>query len=384
MHSIKITEYYEKLKTKDIICWGSGKHFRNITFPFLCKSGLIENLRGFVRTSDKETVKLPDRAYSLFGKEELAEMNSHKTVILVTVAGYEEILKQLGSDSRLSGFEAVPSIYLESLYEDMLLLSVNKPPLNYRKHEKPMIPRIIHAIWFSGDPMPELYLRCLESWKRYAPDYEIKIWDMSTYKPDHCLFFEQAVDHGNWAFASDYARADLLRRYGGIYMDLDVEMLRPIDDLLCNDAYMSFESLDRIECGSGMGARPGNAVIQEICESYEKRPYLKADGTWDNSTCPVRYTQVIEKHGLKKDGSFQFVEDITVYPFEVLTGKSFDTGIIYNSELSYTVHHHNGSWVPDPARRAMEDRYEKIQKFLEERGITTEYIADAITEDQKY
>ncbi|MBO6241861.1 MAG: hypothetical protein J6O61_13630 [Butyrivibrio sp.] len=346
----KIERYFEKLKTKDIICWGNGKHYRNITYPFLQKSGLIKNLKGFADASDKE---------------KLAQMDRNKTAILIAVTGYDEILGQLKADERLSGFEAVPSIYLEALYEDMLLLSVNKPPLNYRKQDKPVIPKLIHAIWFSGDPMPELYLRCLESWKKYAPDCEIKIWNMETYKPDRCLFFEQAIEQKNWAFASDYARADLLYRYGGIYMDLDVEMLRPIDDLLYNDAYMSFESLDRIECGSGMGARPGHPVIKEICESYEERPYLKADGTWDNSTCPVRYTQVIEKHGLKKDGGFQFVEDITVYPFEVLTGKSFDTGIIYNTELSYTIHHHNGSWIPDPAHKAMNERYEKIQWFLE-------------------
>lgn len=346
----KIERYFEKLKTKDIICWGNGKHYRNITYPFLQKSGLIENLKGFADASDKE---------------KLAQMDRDKTVILIAVTGYDEILGQLKADERLSGFEAVPSIYLEALYEDMLLLSAKKPPLNYRKNNKPVIPKLIHAIWFSGDPMPELYLRCLESWKEYAPDYEIKIWNMETYKPDQCLFFEQAIEHKNWAFASDYARADLLYRYGGIYMDLDVEMLRPIDDLLYNDAYMSFESLDRIECGSGMGSRPGHPIIKEICESYEKRPYLKEDGTWDNSTCPVRYTQVIEKHGLKKDGGFQFVEDITVYPFEVLTGKSFDTGIIYSSDLSYTVHHHNGSWIPDPAHKAMNERYNKIQRFLE-------------------
>ncbi len=349
---MKIIEYFEALKTKDIVCLGSGKHFRNITCPFLRRSGLIDNFKGVVE------------------KEELYEMDVDKTIILLAVAGYEEILSQLRADSRLAGFEAVPSIFLESLYEDMLLLSADKPPVNYRKHDKPMIPKIIHAIWFSDDPMPELYLKCLGSWKKYAPDYEIKIWNLETYKPGHCLFFEQAIEHRNWAFASDYARADLLRRYGGIYMDLDVEVLRPIDDLLYNDAYMSFESMDRIECGSGMGAVPGHPILQEICESYERRPYLKEDGSWDTSTCPVRNTQIIERHGLKKNGSFQSVGDITVYPFETLTCKSFDTGIVYHTEHSYTVHHHNGSWIPGSAKNALLERYEEIRAFLEERKIT--------------
>ncbi len=366
---MKISEYFEELKSKDIICWGSGKHFRNGTFPFLQKSGLIENFKGVIGDSGT-AVEIDGRQYFGIEKEQLTEMDSSSTMILVTVAGYEEIIGQLRSDAMFMMFEAVPSIFLEFLYEDMLLLSGIKPKANFRKHDTMRIPKVIHGIWLSGEPMPELYQRCLESWKKYAPDYEIMIWNREMYKPDYCLFYEQAVEYRNWAFASDYVRADLLRRYGGIYMDLDVEMLRPIDDLLYNDAYMSFESLDRIECGSGMGSRPGHPIFQEICESYENRPYLKPDGTWDNSTCPVRYTSVIEKHGLEKNGSFQFVGDITVYPFEVLTGKSFDTGIIYNTELSYTVHHHNGSWIPDPAHKAICKRYEKIQSFLKSKNIT--------------
>lgn len=367
---MKITEYFEILQTKDIICWGSGKHFKNVTCPFLYRSGLIDNLKGFTGITGKDSVDLSDHSYALYGKDELIKLDSNKTIILIAVTGYNEILTQLKSDPGLAGFKAVPSIYLEFLYEDTLLLSAPKPPINYRKNDRQMIPKLIHAIWFSGDSMPDLYLRCLESWKKYAPDYEIKIWDLKTYRPDDCLFFNQAIEHKNWSFASDYARADILYRYGGIYMDLDVEMLKPIDDLLYNDAYMSFESLDRIECGSGMGAKPGHPIVREICESYKNRPYLKPDGTWDNSTCPVRYTRVIDKHGLRKDGGFQQVEDITVYPFEMLTGKSYDTGIIYNTELSYTVHHHNGSWVPNHTREAMIKRYENISKFLESNDIT--------------
>lgn len=367
-----ITDYFEQLKNMDIFCWGSGKHFRNSTCPFLIKSGLITNLKAFVDHEKRTPVEINGRSYPRIGKTELALKDRRKTVILIAVNGYEEVLSQLRADAALSAFEAVPSIYPEFLYEDTLLLSADKPPKDYRKHDRRIIPGIIHAIWFSADPLPPLYRKCLDSWKKYAPDMEIKIWDLKNYKADHCLFFEQAVEYGNFAFASDYARADLLRRYGGIYMDLDVEMLRPIDDLLYNDAYMSFESLDRIECGSGMGAGPEHPIIQKICESYENRPYLKTDGSWDNSTCPVRYTQVIEKFGLKKNGAFQFVEDITVYPFEMLSAKSFDTGIIYKTPLTYTLHHHNGSWIPGRTRDAVRKRYHNIQNFLDSKDITPE------------
>ncbi len=347
-----LAEYFEKLKTKEILCWGSGRYYRTHTRPFLERSGLAGNLKGTLQRKADLTGVGPD------------------AVMLIAVSGYEEVLSQLRGDPDTARCKAVPSAYLEFLYEDLQLLHAEKPPLPYRKHEREMIPRILHGIWFSGEPMPALYRRCLESWKRFAPDFEIRLWDLQSYHPEGCLFFEQAIRERNWAFASDYARADILRRYGGVYLDLDAELLRPIDDLLHNDAFMSFESMDRVECGSGMGAGAGHPILREICESYENRPYYRADGTWDSSTCPVRYTQILEKHGLKKNGGFQMVEDITVYPFEVLTGKSFDTGIIYRTEYSYAVHHHFGSWVPDPAHRSVQERYEKIRRFLEEEGVT--------------
>ncbi len=363
-YEMRITKLFEELKRKDLICWGSGKHFRNITYPFLCESGLIENVKGFVDIPGTSQVVLDGKKYDLIKKADLISKANEDTVIIAAVAGYKEVMTQLGSDRRLAEIEVIPSIFLEALYEDMLLLRARKPPKDFRKNKIPVIPKIIHTFWFSGEPLPKEYEYCLKSWKKFAPDFEIKIWNLETYHAEGCKFFDQAIENKNWAFASDYARADVLYRYGGVYMDLDVEMLRPIDDLLYNDAYMSFEFLSRIECGSGMGAKPGNKILREICESYEKRPYLKADGSWDNSTCPVRYTQVIEQHGLVKNGGFQMVEDITIYPFEVLTGKSFDTGIIYKTPYSYTTHHHHGNWVPGSAKNAMENRYQEIQGFL--------------------
>ena len=361
-----IETLFERLQHKNIICWGNGKHFRNITYPFLKKSGWNHKLQGFVNIAGSKELNVEGIEYPRISKDEIASMDIEQTVILIAAVGYQEILSQIQNDPKLRGFIAIPSIYLEALYEDLQMLLAQKPPEGFRKNPLPFIPKVIHTFWFADNPMPQKYRDCLRSWEKYAPDMEIKIWNTHTYKPQDCLFYQQALQLRQWAFASDYARADVLRRYGGVYMDLDVEMLRPIDDLLYNDAYMSFESLDRIECGSGMGAQKGNRILEEICRSYEERPFIKADGSLDLSTCPVRFTKVIEQYGLEKNGGFQFVDDITIYPFEVLTGKSFDTGIEYRTNLSYTLHHHNGSWVPPSAKHAMEQRYLEIQRFLKE------------------
>ena len=149
-----IKEYFEELKTKDIICYGSGKHFRNITLPFLEKSGLIDNLKGFVDGKVAKDIEFAGRSFRIIGKENLAAMDPGCTVILIAVTGYEEILSQLRSDARLSAFEAVPSIFIEALYEDMQLLSAKKPPVNYRKHDKPVIPGSFTVSGFLGTLCP--------------------------------------------------------------------------------------------------------------------------------------------------------------------------------------------------------------------------------------
>ena len=364
MNYESIRDYFDQIKTKEVYCWGSGKYFRNHTLPFLRASGLIENFKGCVDSTGRGKCPVPSA-----GKQS-TDCTLNEAVLIIAVTGYKEIMSQLQAHPIFSKLEAVPSIYLEALYEDMMMLSAPKPPIDFRKNQSMCIPKIIHTFWFYDQAdetkaiLPERYQKCLESWKRFAPDFEIKIWNQNSYQAKNCLFYDQAIEQKYWAFASDYARADVLRRFGGVYMDLDVEMLRPIDDLLYNDAYMSFESLNRIECGSGMGAKAGNRILEEICKDYESRPFIKEDGSLDMSTCPVRFTNIIEKHGLVKNGGFQMVDDITIYPFEYLTGKSFDTGIIYSSDISYTLHHHNGSWIPGRTKQAMEDRYDEIEQFF--------------------
>lgn len=404
---------FDVLRKYDIFIIGNGKHFNNITYPFLCKSGLLDRVCGFLeldktsKSSSNDEIVIKQRAFKTYSKADFVDNPSNKKLILLAVTGYKEILGQLQRDNNLprriqvtqgiqatqgiqvaqgikatqgiqaaqviqatqknQAIKAIPSIYLESLYDDYLMLDVAKPPKNFRKHAQKQIPGTIHTFWFSGEAIPQAYERCRKSWEKFAPDMEVKVWTLENYKADGCRYFQEAIERGKWAFAADYARADVLRRYGGVYMDMDVEMLGPIEDLLYNDAYMSFESLDRIEAGSGIGTKPGNKILDEICKSYESRGFVKADGSLDMSTCPVQYTKVIEKHGLVKNGGFQMVDDMTIYPFEVLTGKSFDTGLIYRTDLSLTTHHHHGSWVPDRAKDAMDERYKEIEDFL--RGV---------------
>ena len=104
-----------------------------------------------------------------------------------------------------------------------------------------MIPKIIHYCWFGGNPLPELAIKCIESWKKYLPDYEIKEWNESNFDINCCAYVREAYEAKKWAFVSDYARFWILYQHGGLYFDTDVELIKSIDDLIVKGAFMGCE-----------------------------------------------------------------------------------------------------------------------------------------------
>ena len=114
-----------------------------------------------------------------------------------------------------------------------------------------MIPKIIHYCWFGGKPMPELALKCIASWKKFLPEYELRLWNEDTFDINSVPYVKEAYEARKFAFVTDYIRLWALEREGGVYMDTDVEVVKPIDEFLTHDAFCGFESFDGINevCG---------------------------------------------------------------------------------------------------------------------------------------
>lgn len=225
-----------------------------------------------------------------------------------------------------------------------------------------MIPKIIHYCWFGGNPLPELAQKCIASWKKYCPDYEIKEWNESNFDIRACPYVEEAYQAKKWAFVSDVARLYALVNFGGVYMDTDVEVLRPIDDLLQYEAVSGFEAKDRIPTGL-MACVAGQPLFAELLQDYDNAHFVKEDGSYDTTTNVTRITNICLRHGLILNNTRQTVHGLTLLPSDYLCPKNYETNIVTITENTYVIHHFDGSWLSEEDKLAAV-LYERYRKFL--------------------
>ena len=223
-----------------------------------------------------------------------------------------------------------------------------------------LIPKTIHYCWFGGKPKPESVMKCIESWKKNCPDFEIKEWNETNYDVHKHPYMEKAYSEQKWAFVPDYARLDIMYEHGGIYLDTDVEVLKDLSPLCELKAFKGFESQEVVNDGQGFGCMPGMPIFKEMIACYEgDEPYEIVDGEKQNIESPRLCTKVLLRHGLKQDGSRQQVADIDIFPVEYFCPKSWSTGKITVTENTYSIHHFDASWHSKSARF-----YTELMRFL--------------------
>ena len=206
-----------------------------------------------------------------------------------------------------------------------------------------MIPKIIHYCWFGGNPLPELAEKCIESWKKYCPDYEIKRWDESNFDINCYEYVKEAYEAKKWAFVSDVARIYALVNFGGIYMDTDVEVIKPIDGLLKYKAVSEFESDKKIPTGL-MACEKDNVLFKELLEEYNSIHFILEDGSLNLKTVCERETDILKLYGLKGNGCMQNVCGTTVFPKDYFSPKDYVTQKVHITERTYSIHHYAYSW----------------------------------------
>ena len=206
------------------------------------------------------------------------------------------------------------------------------------------IQKVIHYIWLGGNPLPKIAEKCIESWKKFCPDYEIKRWDETNLDVNKYQYTKDAYEAKKYAFVSDVFRTEILFNEGGIYFDIDVELLKPIDNILENvDCVMGFETSNLLNPGLFVASKKGNEDLKNILEIYKT---LKFDiNNLINLTVCEIYTKYYETKGLKRENKTQQIEQTIFYASEYFSPKSLTDGKLRKTENTYTIHHYCASWV---------------------------------------
>ena len=208
-----------------------------------------------------------------------------------------------------------------------------------------MIPKKIHYCWFGGNPLPESVKNFIETWKKHCPGYEIKEWNESNFDIHALPYVEEAYQARKWAFVSDVARLNALVAEGGIYMDTDVEVVRSLDDLLENKAFLGFEGTQFIATNM-MGCEPFHPFFQQFMESYSHRRFVRQDGSLDTTTNVEEITKLLQKeYGMQMNGEEQTAGDIHIYPTDRFSPYDYITGRLKKTKNTYTIHWFDKSWI---------------------------------------
>lgn len=209
-----------------------------------------------------------------------------------------------------------------------------------------MIPKVIHYCWFGRNPLPKSALKCIESWRKFCPDYEIKEWNEDNFDVNSTPFTEQAYCRRKYAFVSDYARFLILHTHGGLYFDTDVELIKPIDDIVAKGAFMGIEKAALgVNPGLGLAAENGEPIYKEIIDYYASLSFVDSAGNQIPGTVVKHTTDVLKRHGFKEEDRFQSIAGINIYPNEYFNPLDDATGRLEITPNTRSIHWYSKTWV---------------------------------------
>ena len=250
-----------------------------------------------------------------------------------------------------------------------------------------MIPKIIHYCWLSGEKFPQEVENNFKSWREILPDYEFILWDAKRCEVVKCLWTEEAIKNKKYAFASDLIRLHAVYTYGGIYLDCDVEVLKSFNNLLHLPYFMGSEKNSFIEAAI-FGSEKNAPWISSIIEHYDNRAFVKEDGSFDKELLPgimkarielMKPIKKMDAHQVKEVSVLEKNENMFwLFPYEYFSPKDIETGKIFATTNTYTIHHFASAWLPLPSkirRKIMHSigirRTEQVIRFLRLRELRT-------------
>jgi len=207
-----------------------------------------------------------------------------------------------------------------------------------------MIPKIIHYCWFGRGEMPELAKKCIASWHKHMPDWEYRLWNEDNFDVNQIPYTKEAYEAKKYAFVTDYVRLYALCLEGGVYMDTDVEVLKPLNDLLGLSAFTGYEGSKTMPPVTGiMASEADGQWVKEQLDSYSDAHFINPDSTLDMTTNTIRISRLMRSNGFIQDGKYQIYKDLHVFPTDYFCPRQ-TTGEFLLTENTYCDHHFMGTW----------------------------------------
>ena len=236
-----------------------------------------------------------------------------------------------------------------------------------------MIPHRIHYCWFGHNPKPKLIQKCIDSWKRFCPNWEIIEWNEENFDVFGNTYTKAAYENRKWAYVADYARFDVLNRYGGVYFDTDVELLKPIPEYLMDeDAFTGFETIDTVNPALVYGTLPNQKVLGLVLDQYKNESF-----TTDRTIVDI-FTDVLKENGFVGNNTEQIVCGLRIFPTEFFGCFNHEIQAFEKTENTVSIHHYYASWQPwypktrfkiikYAARMLGKERYLRIKRIIKHR-----------------
>lgn len=238
-----------------------------------------------------------------------------------------------------------------------------------------MIPKIIHYCWFGGNNIPKEHLHCIDSWKQFMPEYEIKEWNESNFDLSCCQYVKEAYDARKWAFVSDYARFWILYNFGGIYLDTDVELLKSLEPIITQGPFMAMESKGVVAPGLGLAAYPKMKIYKVILNSYHNSNFYQFPGIPTDENVVGKVTKILLSRGFNSQIiEIQKIAEVLIYPPEFFCPKNYKTNEILITNNTYSIHHYAASWINDFEKKIQKLEYGVHKKNVIMKGFTYLHI----------
>lgn len=360
--NVSYEEFLRKKKNKKIIQFGASsawhyylKVFHNIS------SEILDNTLFIVDNDPSKQGKpfvIDKKSFLIENVERLKGEKDYVILITVSMAYQKAVCEQLAGLELPENMECYSLPLMTYNFQQTDNTCVDE---YFNTHTNTVHKPTIHSFWFSGEEKPELYKRCVDSWHRFCPAFEIIEWNTNNYDVTKNIYMREAFEHRKWAFVSDYARLDILYQYGGIYMDMDVELLAPIDQLLKADSFFCRQEDGFLELGSGFGVLPGDPLIREMLDTYENRRLILENGQMDKTPQPEWLSKVLENHGIHKNHNSQVIENRLILSNDYISSAA-GADTFQNARLG--VHWHHGGWLDEKERKLIKDSFEAKEELL--------------------